>query len=188
MTQLEERIKEQKREEPPRATPEEVDEAIYDTITPERARRILDLPTHMKRTAFQGIKIPLVDAFSEVMGSPALPNETEKARALEATIAGYTPEDMKALVQHKLSTRPATAPTYCIKWALDDLAGFKAKAQHTTPSGTAHISPPPPPYKLVPVDIEPPAQAEPLPPEEIEKNKRMVAEARRRLLESDKAS
>lgn len=127
--------------EKPRATPAEIDAATYDEQPPvvdaERARRILDLPTHYKRSALAGLDIPLVQAFGDAMGAPCVASEAEKITALEATIAGYTPDDMKALVKHKLKDRPTDKP-YRLAFALSDLSTFKAQ-QITKPKTSGKV-------------------------------------------------
>jgi len=104
---------------------------IPPVLTAGYAQRILDMPVSHKRFALAGVRIPLIDAYSEAIGAPYIANEAEKTAALEATIAGYTADDMRTLVQQKAAGRSKDKP-YLFRYALSDLAAFKTRAAPRT--------------------------------------------------------
>ena len=114
--------------EPPNPTPAEVDTAIYGTseetpITLDEAKRILDLPAHLRNTTLDNMaSLPLIDAYAEGIGAPYIATRADKVNALRAIMAGYTPDDMRATVKAK---RKPDKP-YALSWAISDLASVKA--------------------------------------------------------------
>lgn len=114
---------------PLKPTPAEVDTAIYgtpddDVTNPDNARRILALPPHLKNMTLDNmVSHPLIDAYAETLGAPYIATRQDKTNALRATIAGYTPDDMRATVNAK--RKPGQ--DYALSWAISDLASVKAK-------------------------------------------------------------
>jgi hypothetical protein len=112
----------------PNPTPAEVDTAIYGTseeapITLDEAKRILDLPAHLRNTTLDNMaSLPLIDAYAEGIGAPYIATRADKVNALRAIMAGYTPDDMRATVKAK---RKPDKP-YALSWAISDLASVKA--------------------------------------------------------------
>lgn len=115
-------------------------------ISDERARLIINSPTHARRFELQAMTShPIIDGYSEAIGAPYLPTEQDKLAALRAQVLGYTQEDAKALTLSKIGDGKTKYP---FSWMLTDLATFRA-GQGQPPS----VPPVPPKPTIRPEDV-----------------------------------
>lgn len=142
-------------------------------ITNTQAELILNAPSHMRRFELQSLTShPILDAYSDAIGAPHIASESDKMACLKAQIAGYTPEDIKALVLSKKQQAKSNGGfKYPFAWMINDLAAFKANGN--TDSHPPQAAPPKP--------IDPPVSTESSEPYPVVDLKANIEALRKRL-------
>jgi len=116
-------------------------------LTAEEAKRFLSLPTHLQNFELRSMNShPIIDGYSEALGTTYIASDKDKISAIRAQIAGYTRDDAKELTASKIKDGKTTYP---FSWMITDLATTRKQP----PPGSGAPSPNGDPPDATPEEI-----------------------------------